>query len=136
MNSRFVTAIIATGLLTIAVSGCSSSANTTADQLVGTWTGTNAGYEGTDPVYVNKPLPVVVQEATGQAFLGYKEWTEPDGTAVDELITGAVTGAGQVTIVDEDGVFEGVLSGSSLSGTYVENGDDRAVLEVELTKGE
>jgi len=68
-----------------------------------------------------------------------------------EVIRGVVTPGGLVTIVDGDGVFEGVVSGSTLTGTYVEVGegvvsgstltgtyvevgDDAAALEVELTK--
>ena len=34
----------------------------------------------------------------------------------------------------EDGLIEGVVSGSTLTGTYVEMGEDGAVFEVELTK--
>lgn len=138
--SLIASSVIAAGLAVAALTGCSSSTTAedqsavTGDQLVGTWGGTNAGYEGIDAVYVDKPLTLVVQEASGQAFFGFKEWTEPDGAVADEFIRGVVTPGGLVTIVDGDGVFEGVVSGSTLTGTYVEVGDDAAALEVELTK--
>lgn len=128
------TSLTAVALTAVTLTGCSSATIIAGDQLLGTWTGSNAGYEGPDAVYVDKPLTLVVQEANGPAFVGLKQWTEPDGTVVDEQIKGVVTETGQVTIVDGDGVFEGVLSGSTLTGRYVEMGDDAAVLEVQLTQ--
>lgn len=102
--------------------------------MVGTWTGTIAGYEGVDAVYVDKPFKIVVQEANGQAFVGSMEWTEPDGTIADDAVRGGVTAMGQVTILDADGLFTLSVSDSKLFGTYVEQGEDAGVLAVELTR--
>lgn len=134
MRVRFLPAIVVTGVVAVALTGCSSSPSTTGSDLVGTWTGTNAGYEGPETVYVKQSVTLVVQEANGQAFFGFKEWTDEEGNLADELMKGAVTEDGQITIVDSDGLIEGVVSGSTLTGTYVEMGEDGAVLEVELTK--
>lgn len=131
---RLMSGGLAIGLLAVTITGCSSSSTVDAEQLIGTWTGTNAGYEGTDPVYVDKPLTLVIQEANGPAFAGIKEWTEPDGTVNGENIIGTVTENGLVTIVDGDGFFEGEFSDATLTGVYVETGEDAAVLTVELSR--
>ena len=134
MRFRFLPAILVAGVAAVALTGCSSSPSTTGNDLVGTWTGTHAGYEGPEAVYVERSLTLVVQEANGQAFFGYKQWTDELGNVADEMMKGAVTEDGQITIVYTDGLIEGVVSGSTLTATSVEMGEDGAVLEVELTK--
>ena len=134
MRLRFLPAILVAGVAAVALTGCSSSPSTTGNDLVGTWTGTNAGYVGPEAVYVERSLTLVVQEANGQTFFGFKEWTDEAGNVADQMMKGAVTEAGQITIVDMDGLIEGVVSGSTFTGTYVAMGEDGAVFEVELTK--
>ena len=134
MRFRSLPAILVAGAVAVALTGCSSSPSTTGNDLVGTWTGTHAGYEGPEADYVERSLTLVVQEAKGQAFFGYKQWTDELGNVADEMMKGAVTEDGQITIVYTDGLIEGVVSGSTLTATSVEMGEDGAVLEVELTK--
>lgn len=134
MRLRFLPAILIAAVTTVALTGCSSSPGTTGSDMVGTWTGTNAGYVGPEAVYVERSLTLVVQEANGQTFFGFKQWTDEEGNVADTLMKGAVTEAGQITIVDMDGLIEGAVSGSNLTGTYAAIGEDGAVFEVELTK--
>lgn len=60
LSLPIISTIFAPGLVAIALTGCASSPSTTGNELVGTWTGTIAGYEGVDAVYVDKPFKIVV----------------------------------------------------------------------------
>jgi subfamily B ATP-binding cassette protein MsbA len=77
---------------------------------------------------------LVVEEAEGQGFTGYKEYTPEGKPTQRETINGAIAPNGDILITDEDGHIEGTLSNGMLSGQYAEIGDDAAAVNVELTK--
>lgn len=125
-------ALAASGALLF--SACSSgSSSVSGQQMVGTWAGTNSGYVVND-AFVTQETKLVVERAEGQAFAGYKEWTEADGTTASQEIKGVVTPEGRVFIVEEDAVLEATLSGSEITGVYAETGEDHAAFAVALTK--
>lgn len=122
---------LAAALLSACSSGSSPSVE--AEQLVGTWVGTNAGYEGGD-TFVSQDVQVVITEVSGNAFVGAKEWTDAQGVTGTDVVKGVVGPDGRVIIVDSDGIIEGTVSGSELIGVYTEVGEESTAFSVTMTK--
>lgn len=130
-------------MLTVAVgavvTGCVLAGCGTADKaptgedLKGTWAQTGEGYEmGRHVTWEDQTL--VIEEAKGQGFVGFKEYTRDGEEPQKEVVNGVVGVDGGILIVDEDGVFEGSLVDGKILGQYVETGRDHGAVNVELTR--
>lgn len=125
-------------LLTVgAIAGCAADSAAkvpAAKDLIGEWAQTGAGYEeGAHVTWSNQML--VIEEAEGQAFVGFKEYTNEGEAPQKEVVNGAVGVDGDIRIADEDGFFAGRLVDGKILGQYVEvTKGESQVLNVELTR--
>lgn len=124
-------ALATTALLSACSSGSSPSVE--AEQLLGTWVGTNVGYEGGDTP-VTQELRIVIKDINGSAFVGEKEWVDAQGNKGSDEFKGVVRPDGGVVIVDSDGVIEGTVSASEFIGVYTEVGEEPTAFTVTMTK--
>ncbi|MFM8598614.1 MAG: hypothetical protein ACKOB8_06360 [Mycobacterium sp.] len=120
--------------------GCSANPSTkvpTGADLRGTWIQAGDGYEqGVRVTPENKGFEatVVIAEADGQGFTGYKEHTDPGEPPQKEVLHGVVGLDGEILITDEDGFFTGKLVDGKIRGQYAETGKDAAAINVELSR--
>ena len=121
-------------------SGCSAAPSTTVPtgaDLKGTWIQAGDGYErGVRVTPENKGFEatVVIAEADGQGFTGYKEHTDPGENPQREVVHGVIGLDGDILITDEDGFFTGKLVDGKIRGQYAEIGKDAAAINVELSR--
>jgi len=121
-------------------SGCSADTSAkvpTGADLKGTWIQSGDGYErGVRVTPENKGFEatVVIAEADGRGFTGYKEHTDPGEKPQRETLHGVVGLDGDILITDEDGFFTGKLVDGTIRGQYAETGKDAAAINVELTR--
>lgn len=143
---RTLTVTAAAGLaaacITIAA-GCGSSDSTgevpTGADLKGTWTiASSEGFEKGKPATLAADGRIVITQAKGQGFGGYKTYTDAEGggapTQVKETINGAIASDGDILYVDDDGFFEGVLKDGVMTGQYTEVGADGTAMNVDYVK--
>ena len=136
-----VSALACAGAAVIAVAaGCGpgpAAKVPTATDLKGTWSQAGDGYErGARVTPENKGFEatVVIAEADGQGFTGYKEHTDPGEEPQREVLHGVVGLDGEILITDEDGFFTGKLVDGKIRGQYAEIGKDAAAINVELSR--
>ena len=77
---------------------------------------------------------VVIDEAEGQGFAGFKEYAREGEQPQKEVLNGVIGPNGDILIVDEDGTFAGQLTDGRLQGQYAESGDDAAAINLELSR--
>lgn len=124
-----------------ALSGCNSTAPSTkvptGADLKGTWIQAGDGYErGARVTPENKGFEatVVIAEADGQGFTGYKELADPGEMPRKETLHGVIGLDGDILITDEDGFFTGKFVDGKIRGQYAEIGKDAAAINVELSR--
>lgn len=133
---RTIAAVFGTAAVISAVAGCganSSAPAPTGAELKGTWIQQGSGYENGDPVTWENQT-VVIDEADGQGFAGFKEYTRDGGPPQKEIVSGVIGPDGDILIVDEDGRFEGRFVDGRMQGQYAEIGDDATAINLELTR--
>ena len=148
MRSKFFAAATAVIVVT-AVAGCGAqdsdpatdtSAPATAAavpvptgaDLEGEWAMSGEGYEqGAPAIWEDQKL--VVEEADGQGFAGYKEWSKGEEEQKED-VNGVISHDGNVLIVDTDGSFHGRLIDGKLQGQYAEFGDDAAAMNLTMQR--
>ena len=129
----------AAGIIAV-VSACSAAPSAkvpTGTDLKGTWVQAGDGYERgmrVTPENQRAMATVVIVEADGQAFTGYKEHTDPGERPQKETINGVVGRDGDILLTDEDGYFTGQLVDGKISGQYAEIGNDAAAINMELSR--
>ena len=123
--------------------GCSTASDAKAldgEALKGTWTYSGTGFERGQPE-TWKDNTMVIESADGQKFTGYVEFptdAEPDSAGAPgqktmrEQITGLVTPAGDILIVDPDGRLEMKMFDGKLQGQYVDG--NPTVMNVEMVR--
>ncbi|MEQ8719087.1 MAG: hypothetical protein RIE08_15870 [Acidimicrobiales bacterium] len=133
---RSIAATLIAAALIFAVAACGSDSPEevpTGLDLVGTWSQTGAGYEnGVAVTWENQT--VVIVEAEGQGFTGFKEYTREGEPPTTEAVNGVVGVDGEVLIVDDDGWFEGRFVDGTLQGQYAESGGDASAINVVLAR--
>lgn len=143
--NRALTATIAAGLAAACITmaaGCGSDSSSevpTGADLKGTWTITSSeGFEKGKPGTLAADSRIVITQAKGQGFGGYKTYTDAEGggapTQVKETINGAIASDGDILFVDDDGFFEGVLKDGVMTGQYAEVGADGTAMNVDYVK--
>jgi hypothetical protein len=109
---------------------------TTPPSLTGIWTGTSAGHfnavgfrEQLTPKY-----NVTVQK--GQSFVGYVEYTRPNGTRDSEEFSGVINNRGEIYMAQVGaGVAIGYLSDpDTMKFSYIEDGSDAKALIAHLNR--
>ena len=138
MSFRISTAFAAVGAAAVITlgAGCqadSSAPAPTAADLKGTWIQTGAGYEQGKPVTWENQT-AVIEEASGQGFTGFKEYTREGEPPQKEMVNGVISSSGDILITDEDGQFRGRFIDGKIEGQYGEVGDDSAAINVELSR--
>ena len=126
-------AIAGVAVVIITATSCSSSQVPKGEDLKGTWSQTGAGYENGRPVTWENQT-VVIEEASGQGFTGFKEYAREGEQPQKEPVNGVIGVNGNILIVDDDGKFEGRLVDGKLQGQYAEVGDDAAAINIVLTR--
>ncbi|CAN5292694.1 hypothetical protein BH09ACT8_BH09ACT8_20940 [soil metagenome] len=132
------TALTAVGAATVITlgAGCqvdSSEKVPTAADLKGTWAQTGAGYErGASVTWENQT--VVIENADGQGFTGFKEYTREGEPPHKEMVNGVIGADGDILITDDDGQFRGRFNDGKIAGQYAEVGNDSAAINVELSR--
>jgi hypothetical protein len=134
---RILLASLAAIALTFSAAGCAQSTPSgsfDASTLVGTWTGSNLGYE--NGMYQERQIRLVVEESTGTTFSGSKAWRELGGDwSAPETFAGSVLNSTEFHVADSDGYIIGTIeSASSIHATYLEAGADSGVFALDLTK--
>ena len=124
-------------LIVGAISGCAAETSAkipAAKDLIGSWSGSLAGFEGGK--HQSGQSQWVVEAAEGQAFVGFKEYQDAGKDPQKEVFNGAVGVDGDIRIADSDGFFAGRMIDGKILGQYVENKDaaDSAVLNIELSR--
>lgn len=123
----------------VALTGCSQqqeaseTTSVAAEDMVGTWVGTYAGFSREDE-YVTWEVTLEFTEVDGVGFRGYRNFIDEFLEPASEYVKGVVTPEGHVTMLESDSVFEGELDGSQLVGTFRGAGDAQSVFVVSLTK--
>lgn len=102
--------------------------------ITGTWIGTQKGFE--NGTYVSRQVRFVVTKAKGESLTGTKSWRETNGEwSEPEPFQGAILKSGTFHAVDDDGYIIGELvSPTRIRATYLEAGNDQAVLIQDMTK--
>jgi len=124
----------------IATAGCSADSSAkvpTGADLKGTWIQAGDGYERgvrVTPENQGFAATVVIAEADGQGFTGYKEYTDPGEKPQREVLHGVIGLDGDILITDEDGFFTGKLLDGKIRGQFAEIGSDAAAINVELSR--
>lgn len=137
--STFACVGVASAIIAVA-SGCNAGSSTkvpTGADLKGTWTQSGDGYERgvrVTPENQGFTATVVIAEADGQGFTGYKEHTDPGEKPQKEVLHGVVGLDGDILITDEDGFFTGKLIDGKIRGQYAEIGKDAAAINLELSR--
>lgn len=132
MISAAVGVAVTIGVLAGCATGTSEKVPTGGD-LKGTWDQTGAGFEqGRYVTWQDQTL--VIENAEGQGFSGFKEYTRDGEEPQKEIVNGVVGVDGEILIVDEDGIFDGRLVDGKILGQYVETGKDHGAINVELTR--
>lgn len=121
-------------LITPAVSQAQPQSERSKANIVGTWVGSNSGFEL--GVFVDRQVRYTISSMNKQTFTGNKSWRQNNGEwSNTEAIQGVLLKSGQFMTVDEDGIFIGKLvSRNRISGTYLEVGSDAAALVTTLTR--
>jgi hypothetical protein len=108
-----------------------------AASLVGTWTGPKSGAEGGK--FATREWRVVVKRAKANAFLGTKQYRQPNGRwSKPEVVNAVVDSNGHIWASDTDGVLNGSLSeDGTLELVYQEPGtkDGAAVIALLRRQG-
>jgi hypothetical protein len=128
----------ATALGIAAGCGSSDAQVPTGADLKGTWTiVASAGSDQGKLSSLSSDSAIVITAARGQAFAGYKTYTDDEsGTVrtVREPINGAIAADGDILMTEEDGIFTGTLEDGVLRGQYAEVGPDNTAMNVEYTQ--
>lgn len=132
---------VAAALVTISA-GCGESSGSSevpsGADLEGTWiVKASAGYDQGKPSTFSDDSRLVIDKAEGQAFAGYKAYTDDENgapTLVREVVNGAIAANGEILITDEDGFFEGTLQDGVMTGRYAELGEDNTAMTVEYAR--
>ena len=125
----------AVGLLLAGCAPASPPKPPTGADLTGTWVQNGVGYErGVLVTWDNQT--VVIEQADGQGFTGYKEYTRDGEPPQKETINGGIGVDGRILMTDEDGLLDGRLVDGAIVGQYAETGDDAGVINLELTRRE
>lgn len=127
---------IVVGVGTAALTGCGTDTAAPVPNgadLKGTWVQQGTGYENGSPVTWENQT-VVIDEADGQGFAGFKEYTREGQPPQKEIIKGVIGPGGDILIVDEDGLFEGRFVDGRMQGQYAEVGDDATAINLELSR--
>ena len=98
--------------------------------LTGIWTGTGIGHSKAESFRELTSLVFNISEQKGQAFVGTKEFTRPDGKFYAEKFSGVITRNGEIYFADHDrsGISLGKLTGpDSMEIYYIEDGADAKV---------
>ena len=135
MKRTILGAVGAAAVICVAV-GCgpdTSARVPTGAELRGTWNQAGAGYENGEPVTWENQT-VVIDEADGQGFAGFKEYTREGEAPQKEVVNGVIGLNGDILIVDEDGRFDGRLIDGKIQGQYAEIGDDATAINLELSR--
>lgn len=129
-----IAALAAAVSITVAA-GCGgdSAPVPSGNDVKGTWNQAGEGFAKGEP-YTSGSRVVVIDQAKGQAFGGYKEFTPPGGTPQREVVNGVIAPDGDILITDEDGFFEGTYADGVMTGQYAETGDDNAAVNLTLTR--
>ncbi len=126
-------ASIGAAVILLTFTSCATAPVPTGADLKGTWAQTGAGYEQGRPVTWENQT-VIIEEADGQGFAGFKEYTRKGGQPQKESVNGVIGFDGTVLIVDEDGTFRGRFVGGKLRGQYAEIGADATAINLELDR--
>ena len=127
-----VGAVVAASVLAGCATGTSEKAPTGAD-LMGAWAQNGSGFErGSHVIWEDQT--VVIEQAEGQGFTGFKEYHRDGEQPQREVVNGVVGVNGEIVMADDDGFFEGRLVDGKILGQYVEAGEDHGALNVELTR--
>lgn len=138
-----VVCVGAAAAIVAVAAGCGADTSTssttvpTGADLKGTWVQDGDGYERGERVTPENQMAratVVIAEADGQGFTGYKEYTDPGEPPTKEMLYGVVGVDGDILITDEDGYFTGRLVDGKIRGQYAEIGNDPAALNMELSR--
>lgn len=112
--------ILIPAVLAATLAGCSQPS---PPDLQGTWTGT-ASYADTGGTAKGGPEKLVIENQEGTLLWGYTEYTDFDGTAKREPVTGTQTEDGGVFLTEQATLWQG------------EYDHGRLVFVVSWTKGE
>ena len=136
LMKNIVVAVVLAGL-SLSIAGCAtgeSSNSPDASSLVGTWVGSNIGYE--NGKWQEREARYVIEEGTGDVFVGLKFWREIGGEWSEaEIFSGSLHDSGEFFASDLDGFILGtVVSESRISATYLEAGPDQGAFALALEK--
>jgi hypothetical protein len=105
-----------------------------AASLVGTWTGPKSGAEGGK--FATRAWKVVVKRANANAFIGTKQYKQPNGRwSKPEIVNAVVDSDGHIWASDTDGVLNGSLSeDGTLELVYQEPGTEDGAAVIALLR--
>ncbi len=89
-------AIVLASVLTAGLAGCSQPV---PPDLQGTWTGAS-NYADAGGAAKGGPETLVIEKQEGELLWGYTEYTDFDGSAKREVVTGTLTSDGEVVLTE------------------------------------
>ncbi len=109
---------------------------TTTPDLTGIWTGTSAGHFNAFGFREQLSPKYNITEQRGQSFVGYVEYTRPNGTLDSEEFSGVINNRGEIFLAQLDaGVVIGDLTGpDAMELSYIEDGPDAKAIIIHLTR--
>ncbi len=125
-----IAAVVAAGL-----AGCSQPVDPPAPDLMGTWTGTS-NYADAGGDAKGGPETLVIEKQQGVLLWGYTEYTDIDGAAKKEVVTGTVIGDDAVVLTEPATLWQGEYDDGELEFvvSWTKGVDNHSAFRMTMTK--
>ena len=112
------------------------AAKTITPDMIGIWSGNATGLSTVKGYAENFAMKYNITVQKGQVFAGIKEYERPDGPALSENFTGAITSSGDIYLSDAiAGIQIGKIKDqNNLEFVYLEDGADSKTMIFYLTR--
>ena len=130
--------IVVAAVLVAGLAGCSSAeeaADSTPPDLQGTWTG-SAEYAEPGGGTGGGPETLVIERQEGPLLWGYTEYTDIDGSAKQEAITGTLAANDAVVLTEKATLWQGEYDDGSLTFvvSWTKGEDNHSAFQMTMTK--
>ncbi|HRY10652.1 MAG: hypothetical protein H6528_13440 [Actinobacteria bacterium] len=124
--------IVLAAVLAAGLAGCSDPA---LPDLQGTWTGAS-NYADAGGTAKGGPETLVIERQEGALLWGYTEYTDIDGTAKKEVVTGTLTSDGGVVLTEQATLWQGEYDDGELTFvvSWTKGAGNHSAFDMTMTK--
>ena len=124
--------IVLAAVLAAGLAGCSDPA---LPDLQGTWNGAS-NYADAGGTAKGGPETLVIERQEGALLWGYTEYTDIDGTAKKEVVTGTLTSDGGVVLTEQATLWQGEYDDGELTFvvSWTKGAGNHSAFDMTMTK--